>query len=159
MHAESYAEKLVQSHSSRLSPFSMQLLYGESHLDIWWNQEKGWMYLDWKGQQTQESVRQGAERLLELMVEYGVYSVLNDNSNTTGSWLSSLPWVIFNFLPRLKKAGMQRSAHVYGRDKLTRLSAEAAKLLFDPATANIRMFNHMLEAETWLESEKAAYHV
>lgn len=131
----------------------MQLLFGESHVDIWCNQEKGWIYLDWKGHQTQESVRLGAERLLDLMAEHGIYNVLNDNTNTVGSWISSLPWVVFNFIPRARKAGMHKVAHVYGRDKLARLSAEASKLLFDPATANIRLFYSLKEAEAWLENQ------
>jgi hypothetical protein len=45
---------------------------------------------------------------------------------------------------------MQRAAHVYGRDKLTKLSAEALKLLCDPATENIRVFNNLYDAKVWL---------
>lgn len=153
MRPQSHAQELIHPEGQAFSS-NLQLLFGADHLDIWWNPEKRWAYLDWKGQQTQESIRQGAECFLELMGKHGIHKVLNDNTNTTGSWISSLPWVIFNFLPRAKKAGLQKAAHVYSRDKLARLSAEASKLLFDPTTSDIRMFNSVQEAKAWLELNK-----
>lgn len=129
---------------------SCRLIFAESFLDIWHDEKQGWLHLDWKGVQNQTSVRTGAEQTLDRMHTLGICKVLNDNTNTIGSWLEAAPWVVFNLLPRAKKAGLQRAAHVYGRDKLTKLSAEALKLLCDPSTENIRVFNNLLDAKIWL---------
>jgi hypothetical protein len=139
-------------------PFTSHLLFSESYLDIWHDEAHGRLHLDWKGTQTQKSIRTGAESLLVFMTGLHAYKILNDNTNAVGSWMDSVPWVVFNFLPRAKKAGMQRVAHVYGRDRLARLSAEASKLLFDPAASNIRLFNSLRDARIWLDgasSERA----
>lgn len=131
-------------------PLTNRLIFAESFLDIWHDEKYGWLHLDWKGRQNQTSVRIGAEQVLDLMHTLRIYKVINDNTNTIGSWLDAAPWVVFNLLPRAKKAGLQRAAHVYGRDKLTRLSAEALKLLCDPASENIRVFNNLPDAKIWL---------
>jgi hypothetical protein len=126
------------------------LLYRDSFVAIWHDREQGWLYLDWPGQQTPESIHNGCAQLLRCMAEQGVGKVLNDNINTVGSWIGAVPWIVFEFLPRARKAGMRRAAHVYARNKLAKLSAEGAMLLFDPEDAHVKFFGTVDAAVEWL---------
>lgn len=129
------------------------LLYRDSFVDIWHDRANAWLYLDWKGAQTSESIRNGGEQLLRFIGELGIGKILNDNTNTVGNWISAVPWIVFTFLPRARKAGMQRGAHVYARNRLAKLSAEGAMLLFDPEDAHVKFFSAIEDAGAWLRRD------
>lgn len=107
---------------------------------------------DWKGYQTDASIREGCERTLELMVQYQAYKLLNDNSNVLGIWTGVSRWLIFDALPKARKAGRTRFADVYGPSRLSRISAEAALLLPGPKAVDIKSFDNMDAATVWLIS-------
>jgi hypothetical protein len=121
-------------------------------LEAWVDQDKGWLYLDWKGYQSNASVKEGCEAALEAFVRHKLHKVLNDNTHTLGIWIGAAPWLIFNLLPRARKAGLQWCAHIYGPSRLARISADAALGLQNPNTADMRGFDHRTEAEAWLSS-------
>jgi hypothetical protein len=125
-------------------------LSSEPYLDIYFDQQHGWLYLDWKGYQSNASVKQGCERALELFVERKLSKVLNDNTHTLGIWIGAAPWLIFSLLPRARKAGLKWCAHVYGPSRLSRISADAALGLQNPNTADMKGFDSRFEAEAWL---------
>lgn len=119
-------------------------------LEISLDAENGYLYVDWKGYQTDKSIKEGCERIVELMTRFGVFKVLNDNTNTLGIWLGVSHWLIFDILPRARKAGMTAFAHVYGPSRMSRVSAEAALILLAPATRDIKTFERIDEARAWL---------
>lgn len=132
-----------------------RLMYQDSHVCIWhdWNGEL--LTLKWTGQQDLASVKRGGEQLLVLMRELDVHVVLNDDSDTVGTWMSAIPWIVFNLIPRVRKFGLRKGAHVYARNKLARLSADAAKLLIDLDEANIQLFGNAEAAKAWLREPGA----
>lgn len=129
-----------------------QPLFQASYLDIFLDSEVPCLHLDWKGQQTDASIRAGCERLLELMAEHQVYKILNDNTNAVGVWTSVVQWLVFDMRPRAFKAGMTCCAHVFGPSRLSQLSAEAALLLINPFTDEIKPFNDVDDAKLWLKT-------
>ncbi len=126
------------------------LLFDETFLDISFDPERLWIHLNWKGYQTDASVKAGCEHLLELMVEHHLYKVLNDNTNALGIWIGTAPWLAFNYFPRIRRAGLTGCAHVYGPSRLSQISADAALKLLPTHTVNIQAFHEMDDARKWL---------
>jgi hypothetical protein len=133
-------------------PMALILNFQESFLDIYLDDEKSWLYLDWKGYQSNASIKQGCERSLELLIQYKLHKAVNDNTHTLGIWIGVAPWLILNFLPRARKAGLKWCAHIYGPSRLSRISADTALGLQNPDTADMKGFDDKKEATAWLES-------
>lgn len=133
-------------------PAKRTVLYSDRYLDISYEEEYSLLYLDWKGYQTDSSIKDGCERTMELMVQYKAFKILNDNTNILGIWTGVSKWLIVDALPRARQAGMTAFAHIYGPSRLSRISAEAALFLLDSKAADIKTFDDMEEARAWLNS-------
>jgi hypothetical protein len=136
-------------HAGRLST-PLTLLFQESFLEIYLDEERSWLYLDWKGYQSNASVKAGCERALEALIANKLHKVLNDNTHTLGIWIGAAPWLIFNLLPRARKAGLKWCAHIYGPSRLSRISADTALGLQKPETADMKGFDRKTDGEAWL---------
>jgi hypothetical protein len=135
-----------------LNPMRCTVLYSDRFLDILHDEENALLHLDWKGYQTDGSIKEGCERASELMVQYKAFKILNDNTNVLGIWTGVSRWLIFDALPRARKAGMTSFAHVYGSSRLSRISAEAALFLLNQIAADIKTFDDIDAARAWLNS-------
>ncbi len=125
-------------------------LYGEDFLDIVYDEENAWLYANWKGYQTDSSVKEGVNRMIHMLDEHRAAKILNDNSNTLGIWMGVATWLIFDALPRARKAGLKSFAHVYGPSRFSRVSAEGALLLLSPSQVDIKAFEDIASARSWL---------
>jgi hypothetical protein len=132
---------------------ALTLLFQESFLEIYLDDERSWLYLDWKGYQSNASVKAGCQRALEALIHYKLHKVLNDNTNALGIWIGAAPWLIFNLLPRARKAGLKWCAHIYGPSRLSRISADTALGLQDPDTADMKGFDEREAAIAWLAAQ------
>lgn len=130
----------------------VKILYQEEFLEIEQDDELGCLWADWRGYQTDTSVKTGADCLIHLMKEHQVYRVLNDNTNTLGIWMGVASWLVFDALPRARAAGMTSLAHVYGPSRFSRISFEAALLLLNSSLTDIQAFDDVESAKQWLKS-------
>lgn len=112
----------------------------------------GYLHVNWKGYQTDKSVKDGVNCLIDLMAEHQVFRVLNDNTNILGIWIGVASWLIFDALPRARSAGMTSFAHVYGTSRFSRVSADAALLLLNAPSPDIKAFEDIQAARDWLRS-------
>jgi hypothetical protein len=128
------------------------LLFHESFLDIILDEETPCLHLDWKGYQTDASIKTGCEQLLVFMKAHQTYKILNDNTHALGIWISVTKWLVFDFRPRAMEAGLQCCAHVYGPSRLAQISAEAARMLLEPFTEEIKGFTNIADAKAWLRN-------
>jgi hypothetical protein len=87
------------------------------------------------------------------MAEHQISKLLNDNTNTLGIWMSVANWLVFDALPRARKAGMTSLAHVYGPSRFSRISFEAAVLLLNPCALDIQTFDDIESAKQWLKNQ------
>lgn len=111
-----------------------------------------WFYLDWTGYQSDKSVKEGINLMIQLLQEHGIAKVLNDNTNTLGIWVNVAYWLVKDALPRARKAGMTAFAQVHGPSRLSRVSAETALALLRPTTVEIKAFDDLIEAKRWLRN-------
>src|SRR3569623_394829 len=132
----------------------MQLseLYRENFVVVSLDREASLLYADWLGYQSVDSIRQGGEKILELMVMHGAYEVLNDNTRVLGIWRFAAEWLAHDWFPRMKQAGMRAFAWVYSPTKLSQVSTDTTLSLMDAKAFNIKVFHDHEEASAWLKA-------
>jgi hypothetical protein len=130
----------------------VKTLVQDDFFEIDYDDEYCCLHVDWKGYQTDKSVKDGVNCFINLMSEHQVFKVLNDNTNILGIWMGVAGWLVFDALPRAKKAGMTSFAHVYGTSRFSRVSADAAIALLHSARTDIKAFENLQAAKDWLRS-------
>lgn len=130
-------------------------LYFLNHpsFDLSYVENGNYVRLQWKGPQTLSTIKTGCQQLHELLLASGADKVLNDGRDVVGSWTSSIPWIVYCFLPRLRTAGVRKAAHVLARERKSHMSAHAFRLYADFCEWNIELFRTLGEAEDWLIRE------
>ncbi len=66
------------------SKITMHPFFKEDYILIEYDSINKWISVDWKGYQTEISVKTGANKILEAVIEYQCAKVLNDNTNVVG---------------------------------------------------------------------------
>lgn len=108
-----------------------------------------WLYVDWKGEHTSASSRQGCELMLEYLRKYPCSKVLNDSSNVTQSDFKVAEWIM-PWLKMMHQTGMQALAWVYPPLYTARQSTdEKIQFVQGPMLAT---FDDVASACEWLQS-------
>ncbi|AKD04805.1 hypothetical protein POKO110462_10025 [Pontibacter korlensis] len=128
-----------------------ELLYRDTTIAIEFNPADEWIYVNWKGYQNRESVMDGCEKILELMIEHACFRILNDNTNVEGQWSAASRWLAEDWFPRMHEHGLQLFAWVYSSSVLSRLSTDKAVRLADYPDY-IKSFDNIEHAKDWLRS-------
>ena len=132
-----------------------ELLY-EERFQIYYHQEKDWLYVNWMDYQTVESVKRGCEEILKQMVAHRAFRILNDNSKVLGTWDGAAQWGASVWFPQMKQAGMMKFAWVQSANSFAQTSTEATlNLMRDYEALGIRVFLSLGEAEAWLGEDSA----
>lgn len=101
-----------------------RLLHQDSTIAIHYDYEHEWLYADWTGNQSLESVQAGCLQLLELLRTERCTKVLNDNTRVTSMWSDASEWVGATWFPLMAEAGLEYFAWVYSPNVYSRLSAD-----------------------------------
>lgn len=126
------------------------LLYQQTNVAIWWN-DHGWLYADWIGVQSANELMEGCERIFRLLQSRQATSLLNDHTRIEGIASSAAEWAGREWLPRMRRAGLQRCAWVRSPSGHAQLAGEEA-LRFAPL-GSAQLFWTIGEAEAWLRWE------
>jgi hypothetical protein len=121
-----------------------------SSFDLTFIEQGSYIHLQWKGSQTLSTIQAGCKQLCELLIETGADKVLNDGRFAVGCWTASVPWIVYCFLPRARRAGMRSAAHVLSKERKSKMSAHTFRLFADFCEWNIAFFQTIQEAEEWL---------
>jgi len=111
-----------------------------------------WLYVDWTGYQTEKSVKDGCEKMLEALLHYKFTKVLNDNTKVLGIWTPASEWVGSNWLPRMKEAGLKHFAWVYSPSIMSQVSTNEA-IKKTPMPELVKTFFSQNEAREWLKNQ------
>src|SRR3569832_1279342 len=111
-------------------------LYRESFIVVSLDRDGSMLYADWLGYQSVDSIRQGCEKILELMLKHRAYEVLNDNSRVLGIWRFAAEWMASDWFPRMNQAGLHAFAWVYSQTKLSQVSPDTTLSLMEPDAFN-----------------------
>jgi len=124
------------------------LLWAKTNIQIYYDEEDQWLYVNWLGFQTVESVMIGCEKMLKLMKENDCGKILNDNTYVEGMWSGAARWGAYNWFPRMRENGLEWFAWIYAHSTLSKLSTDKTLSLMEPDY--IRTFYDLEEAKTWL---------
>lgn len=111
------------------------------------------LYAQWFGVQSVETVKEGGYKLLDLMKEKPCSKLLNSNKNVIGSWDMALEWAQNEWAPQMKAAGLKYLAQVVPSSIYATLTIESLIQRIDEEF-EIRTFEEDADAEAWLLSIK-----
>ena len=81
-------------------------------VDMYHDEENGWLYLDWKGPQDVALVQAACQHLSFFLQQTGTHKVLNDNTHITQTSWGLAKWVAYDYLPQAAQAGLRYVAWV-----------------------------------------------
>ncbi len=111
-----------------------------------------WVYNNWIGYQSFDSIVQGANVCLGLIAASGSACLLNDNREVLGPWNHAVEWIASDWTPRAVANGLQYFAHVVSDDSLAKVSSEEMHQKVEGF--EMRMFSDIEEAKSWLNAKK-----
>ncbi|MBT1706000.1 hypothetical protein KK060_22100 [Fulvivirgaceae bacterium PWU20] len=127
--------------------------FSEDFVSIEYDFANHYLYVNWKGYQTEGSVKQGCEKMLEALLHYKCQNILNDNTNVLGIWTPAAQWVGENWLPRMVEAGLKYFAWVYSPSMLSQISTNEA-LKHTPPINIVKTFYDLESAKRSLTAKK-----
>jgi hypothetical protein len=132
-------------------PVTYKELFKEEFLTLYLNKTDNWIYADWTGFQTTETIKNGSEHLLQAVLDSGVHKLINDNTHLTGMRANAVEWLALNLAPRLQTAGLQYISWIYKTNSLSEASADLV-LSISQTDIIVIVFDHVTMAEKWLRS-------
>ncbi|SHJ68064.1 hypothetical protein SAMN02745146_3683 [Hymenobacter daecheongensis DSM 21074] len=127
---------------------SLRTLFETSSICIGYDYLNDWLYADWTGDQTLESVQAGCEQMLLLMARERCHKVLNDNTRVTSMWSDAAEWGGTVWFPAMAAAGLQYFAWIYSPNVYSRLSTDLT--LRHTTEPVIATFDEIETAKAWL---------
>lgn len=129
---------------------ALRLLHQDSSITISYDYQHEWLYADWTGDQSLDSVQTGCLRLLEYVRTEQCSKVLNNNTAVTSMWSDASEWVGATWFPMMADAGLEYFAWVYSPNVYSRLSADLS-MQQQPTTRPIVLaFDSQEMAVSWL---------
>lgn len=126
---------------------------GKVFLTITYDAENQWVYANWSGYQTLQSIQQGANTYLEVFADYKCHYLINDNRLVAGPWSQATEWLAQDWTPRAVAFGLTHFAHVISPEALARLSAENLHHRIKGAL-HMQIFEQAEKAQEWLRQVK-----
>jgi hypothetical protein len=123
-------------------------LFASKGLDIEFDAEQQYVYVNWKGFHSVESVKSGCEKLLQLLIEKKCKRVLNDNRMVSGPWLGAAEWGATDWFPRVYAAGVEKFAWIVSANIFSQMSTEATQSKNKSAVT--KTFDDYAKAVSWL---------
>jgi hypothetical protein len=123
-------------------------------LDIHYDPETHLLHVDWKGYQSEESIKHGCEVMLRMMVTHGCYKIVNDNTLVRGIFTVVAEWGGTVWFPAMARAGMKKFAWIYSPAMLSQLSANEVISFLPNSQIPIKTFYDKEQAIQWLLDSK-----
>lgn len=130
---------------------NIKILHLDSSIGIYLNTVHKWLYADWTGEQTKESVLRGCELIKQFMQSEQCFKLLNDNSKVTKSWLDAPEWLSSEWFPAISAAGLRNFALVYTTEQFNRRPT-VETMGFRSDTCITITFNDLETAQAWLKT-------
>lgn len=123
-----------------------EMLVKEKFIEISYEPSGKYLYANWLGFQSEESVKNGCNLMLEQLIKKNCSKVLNDNTKVTGPWQSATEWVATVWFPKMENAGLKHFSWVFSSNIFAELSAKKAM----PASDIVKSFNSLTAGKQWV---------
>ena len=128
---------------------------GTTFLLTEFDRENNWIYNNWQGLLTMESIMEGSQGILEILQQTGCPYMLTDNRQLLGSWKQANNWLEQIWVPQALAAGMTYYAHISAPGVFGLASAEDMHLRVGSHT-EMYLFENAEEATAWLRQMQQA---
>jgi hypothetical protein len=125
------------------------LICKNSHFVLSYIQADQWIYAEWIGEQTLETVIYNCKQITDAVKKYACTKVLNDNRRLSGNWVNAIDWVEKEWIPNLFIGGCEYFAWVQSECLRSQASVqETVKLNF--RNIKVLIFDDIEAAKAWL---------
>lgn len=126
---------------------------GRVYLTIDTDTANRWVFADWMGYLTAESIRTGAAAYTAAVAKAKFSCVLNDTRSVRGPWDHSMDWVINTWAPNAAAAGLKYFAMVSTPESLA--DGSAANFYAQLTSFHAEVFDNLSTAREWLHRMQA----
>jgi hypothetical protein len=133
--------------SKPLAAVELRHIMGDVYVTM--QRRKKYIEAKWQGHITADDVICAAQAYLELILLAPCPYLLNDKSDVTGDWQEANDWLQYEWLPKVKQAGLRCLAHVYSQNMFSKLAARELEERLYP-DLHMKNFYERSKAEAWL---------
>jgi len=123
------------------------------NLDIYVDQENQWLYTNWTGTPSVETVKEGLEAILTFLKMPGINKILNDNRQLKGTWTGAIDWITNDWSPRALATGYRATAMIYSPDVFGKFSVDTFLKQNESSPIQQMPFHSFKEAAEWLKEQ------
>ena len=127
----------------------MKKANGDVFCEIRRSPDNAFIYVNWIGIQSLETIVMGCNQVLHLLREKPCTAMLNTNHELIGPWEFAVSWLVNKWAPQAKALGLRYFAHVlshgiFGKRSFEKLKPELKVHL------NVKSFEDIKMAEEWV---------
>lgn len=127
-------------------------VFQNSHVEIEYNEQRHCLMVNWVGFQNANTVKDGCNRILNMMKLHNCSRIFNDNSNVLGGWMEACDWIVNKWLPVAQHSGLKYLAWVYSPSTFSKLSTIYALSKFK-GDITAKAFDDTESALKWLDRQ------
>jgi hypothetical protein len=120
-------------------------------LRLYYDERGKWLYAEWHGPQSPESIRLGCAQVLHYLQVQKCHKLLNDNTHATGEWTEAAKWLGEHFLTSAQERGLRYVACVFAPNILSRYSTLLALEYHKQEFPWTVAFDDLATAHLWLQ--------
>jgi hypothetical protein len=115
-----------------------------------------WLYVDWKGEHSQDSSQAACLLMLECLRAWPCHKILNDNSSISRTTMQLTVWGAW-WIEEMRAAGLQYIAWVLPRSLMARQAVET--IVYAIEMPRVVTFDDVASAYVWLQQQQPVPHL
>jgi hypothetical protein len=149
-HVFSFNGALRQETAPAKDSLQQTMLYSSAGLDIAYNRLHHYLYCNWKGVQTTESLRAGTGIILTLLKRQDCDRILMDNRQVNGAYGTASRWMKLGLMTALQTSGLAKVSWLVSPDPLVLLANAFSLRQVGGKSRFVRAFSDDNAAKLWL---------
>lgn len=105
----------------------------------------------WQGYTDMDMVKEGSEVLRYYIKRFGSRFLLVDSRTEEGPWNDSQDWILDEWMPNVKRDGLQKTAILISQDLYSLISAQEYERRAKLRGYKVKLFKHENDALKWFE--------
>jgi hypothetical protein len=126
------------------------LLFENKHLIITYKDQGQYLLLTWNGFIPSAVFRALADEIIKAVKKVKVSKILSDNTEWKIISPNDYSWAAAHWFPKAELSGVTHLATVLSKDAFNRLAERTVQQMTDVSNMQIRSFEKINDAETWL---------
>jgi hypothetical protein len=117
------------------------------------DQDARCIFVEWKQYATSAQLRFIHEHIIDLLKRHQIAKVLGDDTALPTIHCDDQKWIVENWLPRAKAAGLKMAANKIPATHFGKVAVESVRLFLSRGIL-IRAFDNIADARNWLRTQE-----